>query len=90
MRNIAFLTFCSDVCMCYVTPEVVFVLVSTAPPLRAPDGRRLPRYSIFITRVDVVIPSVAACLVPGCLVDAPPWRLACVPDGCWLLRMRID
>ena len=41
----------------------------------------------LLTRGDVVAPSAAACLVPGRLVDASSRRLACVPDGCWLLRM---
>ena len=90
MRNISLWTFYFACSVCCVTLEVVFVLVSTAPPWRATDDRRLTRPAIVITRVDVVVLSVVACLVPGCLVDAPPWRLACVPDGCWLLRMRID
>ena len=42
----------------------------------------------LLTRGDVVASSAAACLVPGRLVDAPFGRLAFVPDGCWLLRMR--
>ena len=90
MRNIAFLTFCSGGVFVLCHSEVV--MRSLAQPLHCEPltlGVR-SRPLNFISRVDVVTPSVAVRLVPGRLVDAPLWRLACVPDGCWLLRMRFD